>query len=144
MPERSIAIVTWSCSWSSALARLSGRFTGTPLASIGAVTMKMISSTSITSTSGVTLISAIGARRPDRPIYLTLKPDLTLTIGDAPVDRAAFPEAVARATNSDREQRIFLRADKTVPYGAVMEVMNALRAAGYLKVALVALEGAAP
>ncbi len=54
----------WSCS--SGLARLSGRFTGTPAVSSGAVTMKMISSTSITSTSGVTLISAIGARR--RPV----------------------------------------------------------------------------
>jgi biopolymer transport protein ExbD len=37
---------------------------------------------------------------------------------------------------------VFLRADKTVSYGDVMEVMNLLRAAGYLKVALVALEKA--
>ena len=35
-----------------------GRFTSTPRCSIGAATMKMISSTSITSTSGMTLISA--------------------------------------------------------------------------------------
>ena len=37
-----------------------GRSTGTPTCSSGAVTMKMISSTSMTSTSGVTLMSAIG------------------------------------------------------------------------------------
>jgi biopolymer transport protein ExbD len=36
--------------------------------------------------------------------------------------------------------RIFLRADKIVSYGDVMEVMNLLRAAGYFKVALVGLE----
>ncbi|HYP38540.1 MAG TPA: biopolymer transporter ExbD, partial [Stellaceae bacterium] len=36
----------------------------------------------------------------------------------------------------------YLRADKTVPYGELMEVMNLLRAAGYLKVALVGLEKA--
>jgi hypothetical protein len=45
----------------------SGTSTWTPLASSGAVTMKMISRTSITSTIGVTLISAMGWRRPRRP-----------------------------------------------------------------------------
>jgi biopolymer transport protein ExbD len=34
---------------------------------------------------------------------------------------------------------VFLRADKTVSYGELMNLMNALRAAGYLHVALVAL-----
>ncbi len=40
-----------------------GRSTVTPTVSSGAVTMNTISSTSITSTNGVTLIAAIGARR---------------------------------------------------------------------------------
>ncbi len=31
------------------------------------------------------------------------------------------------ADGSDREQRIFLRADKSVPYGELMRVMNLLR-----------------
>ena len=35
---------------------------------------------------------------------------------------------------------MFLRADKVVPYGELMDVMNTLRAAGYLKVGLVGLE----
>ncbi len=47
------------------------------------------------------------------------------------------------ASKGDKEQRIFLRADKSVGYGDLMEVMNALRAAGYLKVALVGLEAPA-
>ena len=41
----------------------------------------------------------------------------------------------------DRQKRLFLRADKSVPYGELMQVMNLLRGAGYLKVALVGLEG---
>ena len=41
-------------------ASVCGRSTGTPTVSSGAVTMKTTSSTSMTSTSGVTLISAIG------------------------------------------------------------------------------------
>ena len=33
-----------------------------------------------------------------------------------------------------------MRADKAVPYGDVMDLMNALRAAGYLKIGLVGLD----
>jgi len=43
-------------------------------------------------------------------------------------------------TNGDKNQNIFLRADKTLPYGDFAEVINLLRRAGYLRVALVGLE----
>jgi biopolymer transport protein ExbD len=78
--------------------------------------------------------------RPDQPIFLTIKPDLTLALGDAPISRAALQSALDAMSNSDRTQRVFLRADKAVAYGSLMDTMNALRAAGYLKVALVGLE----
>ena len=81
--------------------------------------------------------------RPDKPIFLTVKADLSLALGDDPVARDTLGTALDAATTGDKEQRIFLRADKVVPYGDVMEVMNALRATGYLKVALVALEAGA-
>jgi biopolymer transport protein ExbD len=79
-------------------------------------------------------------QRPDKPIFLTLKPDLSLTLGDDPVQRSNLGAALDTASNGNRDERVFLRADRVVNYGEVMEVMNALRAAGYLKVALVGLE----
>jgi biopolymer transport protein ExbD len=78
--------------------------------------------------------------RPDQPIFLTIKSDLTLALGDAPVSRAGLQSALDAMSNSDRTQRVFLRADKAVAYGSLMDTMNALRTAGYLKVALVGLE----
>jgi len=78
--------------------------------------------------------------RPPQPLFLTVKPDLTLAIGDDAVARGALGPALDAATKGDRDARIFVRADKTVPYGEVMEVMNLMRAAGFLKVALVGLE----
>jgi biopolymer transport protein ExbD len=78
--------------------------------------------------------------RPPQPIFLTIKPDLSLTIGDDTVARGALGETLDQAAKGNRDTRIFLRADKVVPYGDVMEVMNLLRAAGFLKVALVGLE----
>jgi biopolymer transport protein ExbD len=80
--------------------------------------------------------------RPDRPVFITLKADHTLSLGNDPVAPAGLAVAIDAATNMDRTQRLFLRADKTVPYGDMMGVMNLLRRAGYLKVALVGLEGA--
>ena len=68
------------------------------------------------------------------------RPDLTLAIGDSPVARDQLAGALDSATGGNRDERIFLRADRSVPYGDVMAVMNELRAARYLKVALVGLE----
>jgi len=79
-------------------------------------------------------------QRPVKPIYLTLKSDLSLAIGDDPVARDGLAGTLDSATGGNKEERIFLRADKGVPYGEVMQVMNELRAARYLKVALVGLE----
>ncbi len=65
---------------------------------------------------------------------------MTLAFGNDTVTRGQLASALDVATGSDRQQRVFLRADKTVPYGELMVVMNLLRQAGYLKVALVGLE----
>jgi len=78
--------------------------------------------------------------RPDKPIFLTIRSDLSLSIGDSPVTRGALQSTLNQFSNNDRSMRIFLRADKTVPYGELMNAMNDLRTAGYLKVALVGLE----
>jgi biopolymer transport protein ExbD len=77
---------------------------------------------------------------PDKPLFLTVKADLTLTLGNIVVARDSLAGALAEAANGDRDTRVFLRADKAVSYGDLMEMMDLLRAAGFLKVALVGLE----
>ena len=78
--------------------------------------------------------------RPDKPMFLTLKADLSLALGETPVAREQLADVLDRESGGDHEQRVFLRADKTVAYGDLMDVMNALRGAGYLKLALVGLD----
>lgn len=78
--------------------------------------------------------------RPTEPVFLSVRPDLSLALGEEPLDKASLATALDAKTEGDREQRIFLRADKSVEYGSLMDVMNELRAAGYLKIALVGLE----
>ena len=83
--------------------------------------------------------------KADEPIILSVQADLSLSIGDSPVTRQGLGQALAAAAAGNKERRIFLRADKTVDYGALMDVMNSLRDAGFVKVALVGLEaGQAP
>jgi biopolymer transport protein ExbB len=78
--------------------------------------------------------------RPDKPIFLTLKGDLSLALADDAIASDALQSVLDRETGGDRSRRIYLRADRAVAYGEFMKVMNLLRAAGYLKVALVGLE----
>jgi TonB system transport protein ExbD (group 1) len=79
-------------------------------------------------------------RRPDKPVFLTVKSDLSLAIGEDMIARDALAPALAVATKGNRDERIFVRADRAVSYGDVMEVMNTLRSAGYLKIGLVGLD----
>jgi biopolymer transport protein ExbD len=80
--------------------------------------------------------------RPDKPLFLTIKGDLSLAIGDDSVPRETLQAILDQHSAHDRDQRIFLRADGVVAYRDLMKVMNLLRDAGYQKIALVGLEGA--
>lgn len=86
--------------------------------------------------------------RPDDSVFLTVKADHGLALGEEDIQAEALTGALEAATKGNKDERIFLRADKTVDYGTLMGVMDKLRTAGYLKVALVNLqgqeEGAAP
>jgi biopolymer transport protein ExbD len=91
---------------------------------------------------GVALPSSNAPRqpRPDKPIFLTIKSDLTLALGNDVVARPALQAALDGMSKGDRSQLVYVRADKAVAYGSLMEAMNLLRTAGYFKVALVGLE----
>ena len=88
--------------------------------------------------------TAASQPRPDKPLFLTVQDDLSLVLGETLVARDQLAAALDGATSGDKAQRVFLRADRSVVYGELMAVLNGLRAAGYLKVALVGLEAVAP
>ena len=89
--------------------------------------------------------SAAPQKKPDKPLYITIKPDLSVYLDETPVKRVDLPASLDRlpasGSGAGKDRRIFLRADKAVPYGELMGVLEILRRGGYLKVALVALEG---
>lgn len=85
-------------------------------------------------------VSAEPNPRPDKPLFLTLKSDLSLSLDNDTITRTSLGASLDQATGGDKKQRLFLRADKTVPYGELMTLMNELRTAGYLHVGLIGLE----
>ena len=84
--------------------------------------------------------SAVAQKKPDKPTYVSIKPDLTVAIGETAVKRAELVATLDSTPDSSKDGFIFLRADKAVPYGDLMDVLEILRAGGYTKLKLVALE----
>ena len=83
------------------------------------------------------------APRPEKPVFLSVKADQRLYLGEEPVTVEALGPTLDTRTHNNKDTTIFFQADKGVDYGDLMSVMDALRAAGYLKVGLVGLETAA-
>jgi biopolymer transport protein ExbD len=85
--------------------------------------------------------TAIPQKKPDKPTYVTIKADLAVAIGENMVKRVDLVRSLDAMDNSDKDRFIFLRTDRAVPYGDMMDVLEILRAGGYAKIKLVALEG---
>ncbi|MCA1492791.1 TonB system transport protein ExbD [Sinorhizobium alkalisoli] len=78
----------------------------------------------------------------DKPVFVTLKSDLTLAVGNEEAARETFSSVLDRVSGANRERRVLLRADRLVDYGELMAVMNLIQRAGYSRIALVGLEAA--
>ena len=83
-------------------------------------------------------------RGPRQPLFLTLKSDLSLAVGNDTLPREAFGAALDGRTGATRRPASSCAPTRRVGYGELMEVMNLLRSAGYLKIALVGLETVPP
>jgi biopolymer transport protein ExbD len=85
--------------------------------------------------------TAAPQKKPDKPTYVSIKPDLGLAVGETAVKRTELVRALDAMADSSKDRFVFLRADRAVPYGEMMDVLEILRAGGYTKIKLVALEG---
>ena len=83
--------------------------------------------------------SATPQKKPDKPTYVSIQSDLQVALAETPVRRLELLNAL-NAEDGNKERRIFLRADKMVPYGELMQVLELLRRGGYSKVSLVTVE----
>jgi biopolymer transport protein ExbD len=87
--------------------------------------------------------TATPQKKPDKPTYVSIRADLAVAIGETMVKRVDLVRTLDAAPDGSKDRFIFLRADRAVPYGDMMDVLEILRAGGYSKIKLVALEGVA-
>jgi biopolymer transport protein ExbD len=85
--------------------------------------------------------TATPQKKPDKPTYVSIKPDLAVAIGEEMVKRVDLVRRLDSMADGGKDHYIFLRADRAVPYGELMDVLEILRTGGYSKIKLVALEG---
>ena len=72
------------------------------------------------------------------PIEITVKLDGTVYLGESIVEVDNIIPRLNAITDKNTETRIYVRGDRVVAYGRVMEIMSIIHSAGYIKVALVA------
>src|SRR4051812_1890596 len=85
--------------------------------------------------------TATPQKKPDKPTYVSIKPDLAVAIGENLVKRVDLVRSLDAMADAGKDKFIFLRAARAVPYGEMMDVLEILRAGGYTKTKRVALEG---
>lgn len=78
--------------------------------------------------------------RPEKPVYLSIKADNQLFIGNDAVSEETLVDALVKQTEGKKDTTIFFQADKSVSYETLMGVMDKLRQAGYLKIGLMGME----
>ena len=71
------------------------------------------------------------------PIEITVKLDGEVYIGESKVELENLIPRLNAITELNTEARIYIRGDRVVAYGRIMEIMSIINSAGYIKVALI-------
>ncbi len=71
------------------------------------------------------------------PIEVTVKLDGEVYIGESQVEVENLIPRLNAITEQNTEARIYIRGDRVVAYGRIMEIMSIINSAGYIKVALI-------
>lgn len=79
-----------------------------------------------------------------KPITVTVEPDGALSIEGEPVTLETLVASVAALAVEGTDERLYVRGDTTAAYGAIMEVMGELSAAGYSRIGLVTAPARTP
>jgi biopolymer transport protein TolR len=82
--------------------------------------------------------------KPDEPLIVTVTAEGKVYLQETEMTDVQLVDKLKAMGADKAEQRLYVRGDKSVPYGRVMEVMGQLAGAGFTKVALIAESADAP
>ena len=73
----------------------------------------------------------------DEPLAVSVDREGRVYLQDTELDLEALVPRLIAVTDNNPDIRIFIRGDKAIAYGRVMEVMSLINAAGFRRVALI-------
>ncbi len=80
--------------------------------------------------------SAQRISQPNKPVIVTLAPDARVYLRDEQVDAVTLISRLSALRSAEGDAVVYLRADKTIPYGEVMELLGRLSSSGYQRISL--------
>jgi biopolymer transport protein TolR len=120
----------------------------TPLVDVMLVLLIIFMVTAPLMTSGVSVdlpkTSAQPLNSDSEPLTVTIKADGSIFLQEQGVDVSDLVSKLQAISQSNAERRIFVRGDKDLAYGRIMEVMGTITQGGFTKVALLAEQTVAP
>jgi biopolymer transport protein TolR len=81
--------------------------------------------------------TAKSLRQEEDPIVITVNKEGAISIKDIPFVRALMVQELKKRYETNKDQPIFLRADRNVPYGHVVEVMADIKSVGFDKIGMI-------
>ena len=113
----------------------------TPLVDVMLVLLIIFMITAPMMTQGVDVdlpeTTAKSLRQEENPIVITIDKDGATSIKGTPVNRALIRQQLQKYSPEQKKEPIFLKADKNVPYGNVVEIMADIKSAGFLKLGMI-------
>jgi biopolymer transport protein TolR len=88
--------------------------------------------------------SAEAVDRPDQPLIVSITSDGSIYLQETEIAPDQLAVRLRAIAENRTETRIFVRGDRAVAYGRIMEVMGRINAAGFTRVALIAEAGTVP
>ncbi|MGP1395656.1 MAG: protein TolR [Inquilinaceae bacterium] len=75
---------------------------------------------------------------PDEPLVVSIDSDGQIFVQESVVEMGNLVPLLVAVTEANPDVRIFVRGDRSIAYGQIMQVMGSINAAGFTRVALVA------
>ncbi len=120
----------------------------TPLVDVMLVLLIIFMVTAPLMTSGVSVDLPKTDAKPlnsdSQPLTVSIKADGSIFLQDQPIQLTDLVTRLQAIAQNNADRRIFVRGDKDLPYGRIMEVMGTITQGGFTKVALLAEQPVAP
>ena len=81
--------------------------------------------------------TAKALRQEEKPIVVTIQKDGAIVINQVPQTRVLMVQELKKSYSANKDQPIFLNADKNVPYGQVVTVMADIQSVGFDKIGMI-------